>query len=71
MISSVLNIAYLLPIPIRAFLATPGKALPEDAGEAPLPCLIAIGITSLGCLVLFFQPDLLYRLARLVGAAAG
>ena len=68
MVSSVLNIAYLLPIPIRAFLAKPAGDVPNGVKEAPLPCLIAIGITSLGCLALFFYPDLLYQLARLVGA---
>jgi len=71
MISSVLNIVYLLPIPIRAFLARPSEDVPDKVKEAPLPCLIAIGVTSLGCLVLFFYPDLLYQLARLVGAGAG
>jgi len=71
MISSVLNIVYLLPIPIRAFLARPSEDVPDKMTEAPLPCLIAIGVTSLGCLVLFFYPDLLYQLARLVGAGGG
>jgi multicomponent Na+:H+ antiporter subunit D len=41
--------------------------MPEGIHEAPLPCLIAIGITSLGCLALFFFPDLLYELARRIG----
>ena len=68
MVSSVLNIAYLLPIPVRAFLANPPGNAPNGVKEAPLPCLIAIGVTSLGCLALFFYPDLLYQLARLVGA---
>jgi multicomponent Na+:H+ antiporter subunit D len=67
MVSSVLNIAYLLPIPVRAFLANPPGNEPNGVKEAPLPCLIAIGVTSLGCLALFFYPDLLYQLARLVG----
>jgi multicomponent Na+:H+ antiporter subunit D len=67
MVSSVLSIAYLLPIPVRAFLAKPAGEMPEGIHEAPLPCLIAIGITSLGCLALFFFPDLLYELARRIG----
>ncbi len=71
MVSSMLNIAYLLPLPVRAFMAKPSTDLPDKITEAPLPCLIAIGVTSLGCLALFFYPDLLYQLASLVGAGAG
>ena len=69
MISSVLNIAYLLPIPARAFFSKPPPGV-EYAGtnEAPLPCLIAIGVTSLGCLWLFFAPDVLYQLASAITA---
>ena len=56
-VSALLNIAYLVPIPIRAFL----RPLPADAhrqfNEAPIPCLAAITVTSLGCLVLFLFPD--------------
>ncbi len=72
MISSLLNIAYLMPIPIRAFY---NPAAPEPAGgatkikEAPLPCLIAIGVTSLGCLVLFFFPEPLYNLVQQIPGA--
>lgn len=55
MISSLLNIAYLLPIPLRAFFS-PAPAGEQKVGlqEAPLPCLLAIAITTLGCVVLFF-----------------
>ncbi len=56
MVSSLLNIAYLLPIPLRAFFGTPKKEVPAGIREAPLPILIAIGVTSLGCFVLFFYP---------------
>lgn len=69
MLSSLLNIAYLLPIPLRAFF--PGESHPVDGPvgirEAPLPSLIAIGITSLMCLLLFLFPQRLYDLARAVG----
>ena len=69
MISSLLNIAYLLPIPLRAFF--PGEAHRADSEsgirEAPLPSLVAIGITSLLCLLLFLFPQRLYDLARAVG----
>lgn len=66
MISSLLNIAYLLPIPIRGFFKTNGG---DDAGqvkvkEAPTACLIAIGLTSLGCILLFFFPDPIFQLLQ-------
>lgn len=68
MISSLLNIAYLLPVAVRAFFSKPadGKDYTEIK-EAPVSMLIAIGITMLMCVVLFFYPDPFYDLA--VGAA--
>lgn len=58
MLSSLLNIAYLLPIPIRAFFKESAISnTSTDIQEAPLPCLIAIGVTTLGCLVFFIWPD--------------
>ena len=65
MISSLLNIAYLLPIPVRGFFA-PADKRKRKIKEAPLPCLIAIGITALGCLVLFIFPAPLYNLAAMI-----
>ena len=57
MISSLLNIAYLLPIPFKAFFGEAPGRQPVGIKEAPLPCLIAIGLTSFGCLLLFIFPD--------------
>ncbi len=66
MISSLLNILYLLPIPIRAFFSKPerGKHYTEIA-EAPKSMLLAMIITSSACVILFFYPDPFYRLANL------
>ncbi len=69
MVSSLLNVAYLLPIPFRGFFGDPPANPPGDdhgAGikEAPWPCLVAITVTSLGCLVLFFYPDPVYDLLK-------
>jgi len=66
MISSLLNIMYLLPIPIRAFFSRPesGEHYTEIA-EAPMPMLLAMVITSIACVILFFYPDAFYRLAGL------
>jgi multicomponent Na+:H+ antiporter subunit D len=70
MISSLLNIAYLLPIPAKAFFNTLGKdAKPwswSETKEAPLPILFAIGVTSLGCFALFFYPQPLIDLINLI-----
>lgn len=70
MFSSLLNIAYLLPIPVRAFFSKPasGKHYTEIK-EAPKTILLAMIITSTTCVVLFFSPDPFYQLATL--AAGG
>ena len=63
LLSSLLNVAYLLPIPIRGFFS--GKSENKaEIREAPLPCLIAIGLTSAGCILLFFFPQPLYELMQ-------
>jgi multicomponent Na+:H+ antiporter subunit D len=64
MVSTLLNVAYLMPIPIRAFFSRDNSATTGATGikEAPLPCLIALIISALGCLLLFFYPDPVYRL---------
>nr|CRH06381.1 Putative multisubunit Na+/H+ antiporter, MnhA subunit. NADH dehydrogenase (Quinone) [Candidatus Magnetococcus massalia] len=66
MISSLLNIAYLLPIPVRAFY-TPkdgdaGSAEPVEIKEAPWTSVGALVLTAIGCLLLFLFPDPLYNL---------
>jgi len=68
-ISSLMNIAYLLPIPFHAFFSGDKVSSSEvkiGAGikEAPLPSLIAISVTTMGCLVLFVYPQPLYELAK-------
>lgn len=71
MLSSLLNIAYLLPIPVRAFygvVSQEGGIRRNEIKEAPWPCLLAMGVTSFGCVALFLFPEPLYALAsRLVG----
>ena len=67
MISSLLNIAYLLPIPLRAFFAQPKDgAKVTGIHEAPVASLIAIGITSFGCVLLFFFPGPIVSLLGLI-----
>ena len=57
MLSSLLNIVYLLPIPLRGFYAKPaqGGGAPAKVQEAPVFCLIPILTTALACLALFFM----------------
>jgi len=64
MISSLLNIFYLLPIAIRGFFAKPhtGEQYTEIK-EAPKPMLIALSVTALASIALFFYPDPFYNLA--------
>ena len=92
MVSSLLNISYLLSIPFKAFFGRPLEQKAHSLGaaavttttqataalsagiraeasgcgirEAPLPCLIAIAITSLLCIALFFFPDPLLALLQ-------
>ena len=64
MLSTLLNIAYLLPIPIRAFFAGDRGAV--VIGEAPVACLIAMAVTTTMCLLLFFYPAPILQLARLL-----
>jgi multicomponent Na+:H+ antiporter subunit D len=62
--SSLLNIAYLLPVPVRGFF---GKAKDGteyvQIKEAPISCLLAMVFTSLACIALFFYPGPFYELA--------
>jgi len=67
LVSSLLNIAYLLPIPFRAFF--PGSQVEQidnEIREAPLPSLIALCIVTLLCVVLFVYPQPLYDLANAI-----
>jgi len=60
MVSSLLNIAYLLPIPIRGFL-TPQGEQPLSYKEAPLMCVVPLCITAAGSIALFFAAEQIYE----------
>jgi multicomponent Na+:H+ antiporter subunit D len=66
MLSSLLNIAYLLAIPARAFFSKPAVTENHTHGEAPWTCLVAMSLSSLMCIVLFFNPEPFYSLARML-----
>jgi multicomponent Na+:H+ antiporter subunit D len=73
MISSVLNVVYLLSIPVQAFYMNPaeGDAKPQGAGgkgiewgalkEAPLLCVAPPVVTAVGAFLLFFFADPLFN----------
>jgi multicomponent Na+:H+ antiporter subunit D len=67
LVSSLLSVAYLLPIPLRAFFGR-GPSPPQwsTAHEAPLACVAPLLITALACVGLFFAADPVYRLIRLL-----
>jgi multicomponent Na+:H+ antiporter subunit D len=66
LVSSLLNIAYLMPVAINAFFY-PAPNGESGWKEAPLACVIPLVLTALGCLALFFYPDPLLALCRQIG----
>ena len=60
MLSSLLNVAYLLPIVARGFFLNSEK--PVTITEAPLFCVVPLSVTALGCILLFFFAEPLYEL---------
>lgn len=82
MISSILNVIYLLSIPVQAFYMSPaeGDARPQGAKgegikwgslkEAPLLCVLPPIATATGAFILFFFADPLYQfLSPLIGGS--
>jgi multicomponent Na+:H+ antiporter subunit D len=64
-VSSLLSIAYLIPISVQAFFASePDDASPH--GEAPWACRIPLLISAAACLVLFWWPGIFAQLAGMV-----
>lgn len=60
-ISTLLNVVYLLSIVVRAFFSPPqdeAKAGKAKIAEAPWQCVVALSVTALLCIALFFQVEL-------------
>ena len=53
-----------MPIVARAFFVAPSQAPSNPSGvrEAPAFCVVPLCLTALGCLVLFFCAEEIYRL---------
>ena len=72
MASSLLSALYLLTVPLRGFFyPSPADMAGKGIREAPLACLLAIGLTASGCVGLFFYADSLYAIARLLTPGDG
>ncbi len=71
LISSILNLAYLLPIPIRAFFSQSDESVGDGFKEAPVTCLIALSLSAAGCVLLFFYPGPLFDLLQLIPLGTG
>ena len=54
LISSLLNVFYLLPVAVTAFFRNPADDSEPEIKEAPMACVIPLSITAIGCFVLFF-----------------
>jgi len=79
-VSSLLNVAYLMPIVAAAFFQPDGDPAAQSVGaaaaptgikEAPLPCLIPLCLTALGCIALFFFADQIYAFLTPIAAKPG
>lgn len=69
---SLLNIAYLLPIPMRAFFSRERED-PASSGtrKTPPACVAALLLTAVACVLLFFAPEPVYRLMQLLVTQQG
>jgi len=59
MLSSLLNVAYLMPIVGRAFFAPTKGSVFKGYNEAPILCWLPPAITAIGCIFLFFYAGVL------------
>jgi len=66
-ISSLLNVAYLLPVSVRGFFSAPLASGDETFNPVPWPCRIAMAITASGCILLFLAAGPLVRLLETIG----
>ena len=58
MASSLLNVAYLLPIVAKGFFVeTPDQPFPSRISEAPIFCVIPPVFCAFGCIILFFYAN--------------
>ena len=63
-LSTLLNVAYMMVIPIRGFLFQPKSAAGTSPRikEAPFASVAALTVTAVGSIVVFFYAQPLYQL---------
>lgn len=66
--STLLNAAYFLPIIYAAFFKNPPEEEGQGVQEAPPMVVVPLVLTAIGALTLFFWPNLLLNLAKMVVA---
>ena len=66
LVSSLLNVFYLLPVAVTAFFRTEETEENPGMQEAPMACVVPLALTAVGCFVLFFLSDTLLRLVGLI-----
>jgi len=74
MISSLLNVAYLLPVVARGFFLKPAgtnNSAVIAIKEAPFWCVVPLCVTAIGCFVLFFYAGDIYTLIEPVAFPEG
>jgi multicomponent Na+:H+ antiporter subunit D len=65
LISSLLNVFYLLPVAVTAFFRTSETEKDSSLKEAPWPCVVPLLLTAFGCFLLFFWSDTLLQMVGL------
>lgn len=65
LVSTLLNIIYLVPISIQAFSRDPDTTRPS-LHEAPLSMLLPLSVTAVSCLVLFFLMPHIYHFIQTI-----
>jgi multicomponent Na+:H+ antiporter subunit D len=66
LLSSLLNVFYLLPVAVTAFFRTEETEENPGIQEAPMACVVPLALTAVGCFVLFFLADPLLRLVKII-----
>jgi multicomponent Na+:H+ antiporter subunit D len=65
LVSSLLNVFYLLPVAVTAFFRDPEDDQDTGMKEAPMACVVPLAITAIGCFVLFFFVEPILQLVGL------
>ena len=65
LVSSLLNVFYLLPVAATAFFRDPEEDQDTGMKEAPMACVVPLAITAIGCFVLFFFAEPILQLVGL------